>query len=87
VREGSASESFGLVVAKRAGVPVATLTRAKQILATLEPQSIVKVPPSTESSPDEFQEFRSNLQKLDVNNTTPIQALALLAVMKEKISK
>jgi len=88
VREGSASESFGLVVAKRAGVPAATLTRAKQILSKLEPQSIARVLPSTERlSPDEFQDFRSNLQKLDVNNTTPIQALALLAEMKGKISK
>jgi len=87
VREGSANESFGLVVAKRAGVPSKTLIRAKQILVTLEPQTILKDSPPTELPSSNLQDLMSKLKNLDINDTTPLQALAFLEEIKAKLIK
>ncbi len=84
---GGASRSFGVEVASLAGVPEEVTSRAKVILKELERGEIrrEKMPEPTEE-PQETEEFslREELRGIDVNALTPMQALALLAELKEK---
>ena len=84
---GGASRSFGVEVASLAGVPEEVTSRAKVILKELErgEKRREKLPEPTEE-PQESEEFslREELRGIDVNTLTPMQALALLAELKEK---
>ena len=84
---GGASRSFGVEVASLAGVPEEVTSRAKVILKELErgEKRREKLPEPTEE-PQETEEFslREELRGIDVNTLTPMQALALLAELKEK---
>lgn len=85
---GGASRSFGVEVASLAGVPEEVTSRAKVILKELErgEKRREKLPEPTEE-PQETEEFslREELRGIDVNTLTPMQALALLAELKEKV--
>ena len=85
---GGASRSFGVEVASLAGVPEEVTSRAKVILKELErgEKQREKLPEPTEE-PQESEEFslREELRGIDVNTLTPMQALALLAELKEKV--
>ena len=74
-------------VASLAGVPEEVTSRAKVILKELErgEKRREKLPEPTEE-PQETEEFslREELRGIDVNTLTPMQALALLAELKEK---
>ena len=84
---GGASRSFGVEVASLAGVPEEVTSRAKVILKELErgEKRREKLPEPTEE-PQATEEFslREELRGIDVNTLTPMQALALLAELKEK---
>ena len=84
---GGASRSFGVEVASLAGVPEEVTSRAKVILKELErgEKRREKLPEPTEE-PQESEEFSlcEELRGIDVNTLTPMQALALLAELKEK---
>lgn len=84
---GGASRSFGVEVASLAGVPEEVTSRAKVILKELErgEKRREKLPEPTEE-PQETEEvsLREELRGIDVNTLTPMQALALLAELKEK---
>lgn len=85
---GGASRSFGVEVASLAGVPEEVTSRAKVILKELErgEKRREKLPEPTEE-PQETEEvsLREELRGIDVNTLTPMQALALLAELKEKV--
>lgn len=85
---GGASRSFGVEVASLAGVPEEVTSRAKVILKELErgEKRREKLPEPTEE-PQATEEFslREELRGIDVNTLTPMQALALLAELKEKV--
>lgn len=85
---GGASRSFGVEVASLAGVPEEVTSRAKVILKELErgEKRRERLPEPTEE-PQESEEFslREELRGIDVNTLTPMQALALLAELKEKV--
>jgi DNA mismatch repair protein MutS len=87
VREGAANQSFGLVVAKRAGIPSEALIRAKEILMTLEPQTTLESPMPTDHPPSTCIELISKLKNLNISDTTPLEALIFLEEMKEKFVK
>ena len=74
-------------VASLAGVPEEVTSRAKVILKELErgEKRREKLPEPTEE-PQESEEFSlcEELRGIDVNTLTPMQALALLAELKEK---
>lgn len=94
VLPGGTDRSYGVHVARMAGVPQSVLTRATEVLAELErtTQAPSPVPTTThklqlslfemEPSPVE-----QELQKLDVNKLTPVQALMLLDDWKRKFGK
>lgn len=88
---GGADGSYGIDVAKLAGVPETVVRRAKVILKALEASAATQPLPTIESPSEEPDEklqlsFESakeqgiieRLQTLDVNTLTPIEAMSLL---------
>ncbi len=87
--KGPADGSYGVEVAKLAGVPKVVVENAKKILATLEAQAPVKasVEVSRVIEDDDIQlsfstgakeNLIEKLKKIDVNTLTPIEAMTLL---------
>jgi len=92
---GSTDDSFGIEVARLAGVPQEVTRRAKQILSELESGSTVNTKGSKEASPltDDgaislfdlaSNEITEELKKLDVNTMTPIEAMSKLYELTKK---
>lgn len=94
---GGADGSYGIEVAKLAGVPNVVVNRAKEILKELEEKGVVTVIRTVEAQPEESMQmsFGSNagseladkLKKLDVNTLTPIEALQKLYELKLEADK
>ena len=98
---GAASHSYGIHVARLAGMPAPVIERAKAILAQLEesqsvaPSSVVKrrgegsaeVPVQMALFSAVDNRLRQRLTQLDVGNLTPIQALNLLHELSEAAKK
>lgn len=88
---GGADDSYGIEVAKLAGVPNKVITRAKQILAELDCGKDVSMPKSRMKRPDDDaepmqialtppneSEIMDRLKTLDVNTLTPIECMNTL---------
>ena len=86
---GGADDSFGIEVAKLAGVPERVLTRAKQVLKQLEggqqasvPRRAKRAEPEEELqlalTPPNETEIMEKLRTLDVNTLTPIECMNTL---------
>jgi DNA mismatch repair protein MutS len=95
IEPGAASKSYGIEVAKLAGLPIAVIDRAKYILRQHEKQERQSVQAETEAEPMQLtiftplsQRIVDRIEALDVNSLTPLQALNLLeelqAELKEK---
>jgi DNA mismatch repair protein MutS len=99
--EGAADKSYGIHVARLAGVPKAVLERAKQILAQLEtdhldtrgrPKLARRRRLSGRDSPYQLMLFVPSshpvleaIRNLEINEITPLRALELLAEWKESL--
>ncbi len=98
--EGGSSRSYGIQVARLAGLPQKVIDRAKEILSNLEKgeldamgmPKIAKtkrldkgrggpLQPSLFSQPDPL---RLELEKIDPNHLTPLEALNILSDLKKK---
>ena len=93
---GGTDESYGIHVAKLAGAPKKMLTRANEILKTLEKK--VKIKEKQEEKEMKKQvtgqldmynyklaDIASELDKINVNELTPIDALNTIVKIKEKL--
>ena len=89
--EGGADHSYGIHVAKLAGLPPEVTSRARQVLLELEAASLQREDkPGAE--PDQLQLFapaprsavEEELRKLDINQLTPLEALSKLAELRHK---
>jgi DNA mismatch repair protein MutS len=76
LKEGPAEKSYGLHVAKLAGLPTAVIRRATDLLAHFQSGQQLQLPLLQRTV--EPSEFENKLRQLDLNNTTPIQALLFL---------
>lgn len=100
--DGAADKSYGIHVARLAGVPREVIQRAKEILAQLEEEHLdaegrAKIArPSVEPKKAHFQltlfgaadhPLLDDIQQLDLNNVTPLQALQLLQQWQEKLKQ
>lgn len=97
---GAADKSYGIHVARLAGVPSAVIERARVILDTLEAEHVdaegrPKVPPrATRRSahkqlrlfPAEEHPLLDSLRQLDVDQLTPLQALQKLHQLREELA-
>jgi DNA mismatch repair protein MutS len=97
---GAADRSYGIQVAKLAGIPVEVIQRAKEVLSNLESDELTstqlprigrgKKGPKVESKNQlsifvmEPHPLLKDLKELDVNKLTPVEALNLLEKLKEK---
>jgi len=89
VKDGPASQSYGLQVAQLAGVPRVVIQQAKQKLRELEQQNISVI--SEKKTPPQQTEIFSMsnfpgleiLQNLNPDTLTPIQALEVVYKLKE----
>lgn len=91
---GGASHSFGVAVARLAGVPQSVIDRAQEMLQTLEARDVTKKDiPSQSNTPvytlsdtaiaDHL--LHKELEQMDVATMTPLAALNKLAELKDKI--
>lgn len=97
LKPGGTAHSFGLHVAKLAGIPGYVLHRAGQVLGDLEAQRERGETPSGTSvgaqlnffSMDrpELEDIAEELEGLNLDELKPIEALMLLNTLKEKVSK
>jgi len=98
VIEEPSNRSYGVEVARLAGVPSPVINRAMELLDRFETRS--DLPKESSDSPSEKQEYRQldlfsiekeavleELENLDLDNTTPIQALEILSKLKGKLMK
>lgn len=95
---GSTDDSYGIYVAKLAGIPKEVLKRAKKLLTQLEihgnMKNNIKSSPSTDSQLSLFKEaddsrlteIKKGLEAIDVNTLTPIEALNKIYEWKKKVS-
>ncbi|MGQ9509606.1 MAG: DNA mismatch repair protein MutS [Thermodesulfobacteriota bacterium] len=101
--EGGTSRSYGIQVARLAGLPAKVINRAKEILSNLEKgeldssgmPKIAKTKGEMErrkTSPQlslftPYDPIRWELRRIDPNQITPLEALRLLSELKEKAEK
>ena len=94
---GGTDESYGVHVAKLAGVPQVVTKRANEILKTLERKSILGEKQQEKENKKvaagqldlynyKLAEIAHEIDKIDVNDLTPIEALNTLVKIKEKMS-
>ena len=96
---GRSDRSYGIQVARLAGLPPAVIRRAREILTGLEQDELTRggrptiAGAAAQTGPQQqlglFQaaaddRMRERLREIDVDNLTPLQALALLAELKQE---
>ena len=97
LKPGGTAHSFGLHVAKLAGIPGYVLHRAGQVLGDLEAQRERGETPSGASAGaqlnffsmdrPELEDIAEELEDLNLDELKPVEALMLLNTLKEKLSK
>ena len=90
IARGSANKSFGIEVAKLAGLPAELISRAKEILSNIESGEGVK----SVASPNETIKVETNanvaeiinvLKETDMNNISPLMAFGTLQNLIDKV--
>jgi DNA mismatch repair protein MutS len=94
IEPGAASKSYGIEVAKLAGLPAGVIERAKRILRQHEKQERQNVQMETEVEPMQLtiftplsQRIVDRIEAVDVNALTPLQALNLLEELQQELKK
>jgi DNA mismatch repair protein MutS len=93
VRSGAADRSYGIQVAKLAGLPPAAVERAKAVLARLEADGDIAVvgdlplfsATPAQPTPRELSQMEQAIQGLDPDTLSPREALDLLYALKAKV--
>ena len=99
--KGGSTHSFGIHVAKMAGMPNNLVTRANAILQEMElknqgSQKLATPTAATSASKfqlsifdahtETFESIRKELDSIDINNLTPVEALMKLQAIKQKLN-
>ncbi len=97
---GGSQHSFGIHVAKMAGIPNGVVERAKEILSEMEAKSIggelknvvrsikpKEMQLSIFEADPKLKELKSQIENLDINTLTPVEALMKLHEMKKNIEE
>ena len=102
LQEGGASRSYGIQVARLAGLPRHVIDRAGEVLQNLEADADAPVGSPRSSRPRRRTREDTNqlslfapppdplrlaLKEVDLNTTTPLEALNLLAALKEQAER
>ena len=94
---GGADKSYGILVAKLAGIPDDVISRAKEIAACLDQTDLVKqsellthmeqVPAKKEEVSPKFNELFDKIRGIDVARTTPLEAMSVLYELQEMMNQ
>ncbi len=100
---GGCDHSYGIQVAKLAGLPAAVIKRAKEVLRNLEEneltphetprlalskeKTLLAAEPQLNLFSKEEQKVLERLKSIDVNQLTPLQALEIIAELREIIGE
>jgi DNA mismatch repair protein MutS len=94
IEPGAASKSYGIEVARLAGLPPAVIERARRVLRQHEKQEKQSVQQETSAEPLQLTIFTPLSQRIvdrieatDVNQLTPMQALNLLEELQLELKK
>ena len=94
IEPGAASKSYGIEVARLAGLPAAVIERAKHVLRQHEKQERQSVQVETAPEPVQLTIFTPLSQRIvdrveatDVNSLTPLQALNLLEELQQELKE
>ena len=97
---GRSDRSYGIQVARLAGLPASVIARAKDILASLEHDELTRggkpslsgAAPAAQQQLGLFQaaspadeKLRERIREIDINRTTPLDALRLLEELKKEV--
>ena len=92
IEPGAASKSYGIEVARLAGLPAVVIERAKHVLRQHEKQERQSVQVETAAEPLQLTMFTPLSQRIvdrieatDVNQLTPLQALNLLEELQQEL--
>src|SRR5271166_1126582 len=95
VEPGAADRSYGIEVAKLAGLPVDVISRAREVLDEhefAEQQATAHLSPGATPPPTQLTIFTplsqpvlEKLREVDLNRITPLEALNLLAELKKEV--
>ena len=94
IEPGAASKSYGIEVAKLAGLPAAVIERARHVLRQHEKQERQSVQVETQPEPLQLTMFTplsqrivDRIEEVDVNTLTPLQALNLLEELQQELKQ
>ncbi len=94
IEPGAASKSYGIEVARLAGLPAAVIERAKHVLRQHEKQERQSVQVETTPEPLQMtiftplsQRIVDRIEAVDVNALTPLQALNLLEELQTELKE
>ena len=96
IEPGAASKSYGIEVARLAGLPAAVIERAKHVLRQHEKQERKNVQVETVAEPEPMQltiftplsqRIVDRIEATDVNQLTPLQALNLLEELQQELKE
>ncbi len=94
IEPGAASKSYGIEVAKLAGLPAAVIERARRILRQHEKQERQSVQVETVPDPMQLtiftplsQRIVDRIEAVNVNALTPLQALNLLEELQQELKE
>ena len=94
IEPGAASKSYGIEVAKLAGLPSQVIDRAKHVLRQHEKQERQSVQVETAPEPMQLtiftplsQRIVDRIEAVDVNALTPLQALNLLEELQQELKE
>ncbi|MGE5519532.1 MAG: DNA mismatch repair protein MutS [Candidatus Dadabacteria bacterium] len=95
---GGSTHSFGIHVARMAGMPVTLIERAKDVLKQLETKQVESMKENVkqltapkyqlnifDAHSEVFDEIRTMLEGIDINRLTPVEALLKLNEIKGKL--
>jgi len=94
IEPGAASKSYGIEVARLAGLPAAVIERARHVLRQHEKQERQSVQVETAPEPLQLTMFTplsqrivDRIEAVDVNALTPLQALNLLEELQQELKE
>ena len=97
---GRSDRSYGIQVARLAGLPASVIARAKDILGSLEQDELTRggkptisgAPPAAQQQLGLFQgsspadeKLKDRIREIDINRTTPLDALRILEDLKKEV--
>jgi DNA mismatch repair protein MutS len=90
---GGTDDSFGIEVAKLAGVPDKVISRAKEVLSAIESgdkhteKSTVEMLGIAEEKKVKANELRDAIMSVDISTLTPLEAMNELFMLQKKVGE